>query len=179
MDIEKYEGVTMMEVGLISVDSFVSNGFDRKTAAFIFGLMNRGDEGEEVEMTKVGAPTKSITCFKDFRGFKEDFYPTNANEVIEKLGMGTNNWISLLSTEVAKRVDDDKVRNSRYPKTLAVLFGTKGKPSKSRRFRFPPGNGTALADSVVKLVVSVLKASDVWPIWYGRERRAMGMLSLH
>ncbi|GMH48107.1 hypothetical protein TrRE_jg11836 [Triparma retinervis] len=163
-DLEKYEGVTMMEVGLISVDSLMRHGFGRETAAFIFGLMNRGDEDEEVEMTKVGAPTKSITCFKDFKGFKEDFYPNNASEVVEKLGTGNHNWISLLSTEVAKRVEDDEVRNGRYPKTLAVLFGTKGAPSKSRRCRFPTGKGSALSDAVVKQVTTVLKSSDVWPI---------------
>ena len=111
----------------------------------------------------MGAPTKSITCFKDLKGFADDFYPRNPSEIEAKLGAGAN-WLTLLSTEVAKRVEDDEVRNKRHPNTLAILYGTKGQPSKSRRQRFPTSKGSALAKAIEKTLVSVLKSSDVWPL---------------
>ncbi|GMI10394.1 hypothetical protein TrLO_g9893 [Triparma laevis f. longispina] len=121
-------------------------------------LMNNGEEGEEVQHTKPGAPTKSITTFKSFVGDKESCH--RKDDVKSKLGA----WIEMMVKSLVRRVLDDSKRNNRWCKTLCVYFCNDVKAVKSKSTKFPGKSAQGKEESVTKFFIKTLEESTVWPI---------------
>jgi DNA polymerase eta len=99
----------------------------KQTAKMVFDA-SRGLDEEPVRET-IGALVKSITSFKSFSRTS-----ITSGELTE--------WITLLATEVAGRVQLDASRNNRYPKSCTIQYSFSkesltGRTTRSLRIPFP------------------------------------------
>ena len=100
--------VMLSAVARVPRHVFEKNGLEGER---ILQLAMWGSETEAVEMTEVGAPTKSINSYKSFYEDEGSF-------------AAITSWKERLAEEIVKRVTDDTARNSRVPKTLTVYFAS-------------------------------------------------------
>lgn len=118
-----------------------------ESAAWVFRLA-RGMDDEEVtthnnETTEGSGLTKSITAFKAFpTGRKKGLTLAEASD-----------WIKLLAEEVVGRVERDRQRNRRYPKSCSVHYALPGwssTTSRTVRINFP-AEGAPVPNKVAEL----------------------------
>jgi DNA polymerase eta len=136
-NIRRYLALTDLQAGMKSSES----------ASFVYRLANGQDDELVVahndETAESSGLTKSITAFKSF--------PTGRTKgmTLEE----ASDWIQLLATEIVGRVERDRQRNRRYPRSCCVQYGLAGgrsQPSRSVRIAFPV-EGASIADKVAEL----------------------------
>eukprot|EP00550_Attheya_septentrionalis_P009842 CAMPEP_0198284904 /NCGR_PEP_ID=MMETSP1449-20131203/4278_1 /TAXON_ID=420275 /ORGANISM="Attheya septentrionalis, Strain CCMP2084" /LENGTH=751 /DNA_ID=CAMNT_0043982125 /DNA_START=47 /DNA_END=2299 /DNA_ORIENTATION=+ len=114
----------------LSLDRLVTGMGSEATAKFVFDAC-RGIDDEPVKET-THALTKSITAFKSFGG----------TDLV-----GVEQWILLLASDLAARIDLDFKRNHRYPKHCSIHYtciskeGNKDRMARSIRVPFPTARG--------------------------------------
>lgn len=164
---EELKGTVMMQdlakISLPTLNQF----FSSDTAEFIYHT-SRGIDHESVKETS-GALVKSITAFKSFPAAKSSSF--------------IQNWLSVLSKEIAERQAMDTARNQRYPRTCTLNYTYYTTPtgirppgggrtrsmmqSRSTRLTFPPEHksvaekSASLVEQSMNKVVEVLKVHSL------------------
>lgn len=120
------------------------------SAAWVYHLAH-GRDDEAVTATSAslandsggGGLTKSITAFKSF--------PTGRTKGLTLAEAA--DWIRLLAQEVTTRIDRDRLRNHRYPRSCNIHYSLPGWSShRSRSVRIPfPAQGLSASDKVAEL----------------------------
>lgn len=138
-NIRRYLSLTELQRGLQNKLS--------QSVSFVYNLA-RGMDDEVVtphndETADGSGLTKSITAFKSFPTSR-----TTGLTLVEAV-----DWIKLLAEEVVGRVERDRQRNRRYPKSCSVHYalpGWRSHQSRSVRINFP-AEGASVADKVAEL----------------------------